>query len=413
MKNIRNNLFKFATKETSQDSFFSWVINWFNYKDKLEYNNFSKEFLLNILPNGLLNKIEDIDTIKIIRQFFDIDILLVLNMKDGKQYFLIIENKTISELGKQQLDTIIYYTKLVYNYKYNKDKFSRFEIDTNEDDSIEKRIYCVLIKTGIKYLENYDDENNIKDSLVRLNKSSDEYSYYNECKNYIENSKNDFWNNHIKFINTADKLERLVNVLKKHKHIDSLIEDYYDSLVFNLENDSILSNKENSIDFIIKNGILEEDKTHFRTNYLCLMCFNHLRKEELKDIDTRRNGINLDNLDVTFDNVSDRNVIKVLTLDFNKGNDFENSFILDDIWREQQEKESTDNIRYVYLFTKENDYFNDTYYTFRGLFKFLKRVNDIKYWKKCKVSENGKVSIKKQDVEKYIKTEEDLSNWNE
>ena len=152
MKNIRNNLFKFATKETSQDSFFSWVINWFNYKDKLEYNNFSKEFLLNILPNGLLNKIDDIDTIKIIRQFFDIDILLVLNMKDGKQYFLIIENKTISELGKQQLDTIIYYTKLVYNYKYNKDKFSRFEIDTNEDDSIEKRIYCVLIKTGIKYL---------------------------------------------------------------------------------------------------------------------------------------------------------------------------------------------------------------------------------------------------------------------
>ena len=174
-----------------------------------------------------------------------------------------------------------------------------------------------------------------------------------------------------------------------------------------------MSNKENSIDFIIKNGILEENKTHFRTNYLCLMCFNHLRKEELKDIDTRRNGINLDNLDVTFDNVSDRNVIKVLTLDFNKGNDFENSFILDDIWREQQEKESTDNIRYVYLFTKENDYFNDTYYTFRGLFKFLKRVNDIKYWKKCKVSENGKVSIKKQDVEKYIKTEEDLSNWNE
>ena len=78
MKNIRNNLFKFATKETSQDSFFSWVINWFNYKDKLEYNNFSKEFLLNILPNGLLNKIEDIDTIKIIRQFFDIDILFYL-----------------------------------------------------------------------------------------------------------------------------------------------------------------------------------------------------------------------------------------------------------------------------------------------------------------------------------------------
>ena len=80
-----------------------------------EYYNFSKEFLINILPNGLVSKIDDISNIKIIRQFFDIDILLVLNMKDGKQYFLIIENKTVSDLGDQQLKTIIYYTKLAYN----------------------------------------------------------------------------------------------------------------------------------------------------------------------------------------------------------------------------------------------------------------------------------------------------------
>ena len=409
MNKGRNNLFKFATKETSQDSFFSWVINWFNYKDELEYNSFAKEFLITILPNGLISKIDDINTIKIIRQFFDIDILLVLNMKDGKQYFLIIENKTISELGKQQINTIIYYTKLVYNLKNNKDKFSRFEINTNVDN-IENKVFSVLIKTGIKYLDNYNDENNIKESLIKLNKNSDEYLYYNECKNYIENSKKDFWNSHIKFINTPDKLECLVNVLDKYKYIDTLIEDYYNSLVFNLENDSILSSKENNVDFIIKNRFLEENKTHFRTNYLCLMCFNSLRKEKLKDIDTRRTNINLDNIDITFDSLSDRNIIKVLTLDFNNDNDFRNSFVLDDIWREKQEKESTDNIRYVYLFTKEIDYFNDTYYTFRGLFKFLKRVNDMKYWKKCKVSENGKISIKKDDVEKYIKIEEDLSN---
>ena len=57
MNKGRNNLFKFATKETSQDSFFSWVINWFNYKDELEYNSFAKEFLITILPNGLISKI--------------------------------------------------------------------------------------------------------------------------------------------------------------------------------------------------------------------------------------------------------------------------------------------------------------------------------------------------------------------
>lgn len=406
-----NNLFRFATKETSQDSFFSWIINWFNYKDKLEYNKFSKDFLINILPNGLSNKIDDIANIKIIRQLLDIDILLVLNMKDGDQYFLIIENKTTSELGNQQLDTIIYYTKLIYNLKYNKKEFSRFEIETNIDN-IETKVFSVLIKTGIKYLDNINDEKNIKDSLTKLNKNDKEYLFYNECKNYIENSKIDFWNSHIKFINTSDKIESLVNVLDRNKYIDPLIEDYYNSLVFNLENDSILCNKENSVDFITKNGILEENKTHFRTDYLCLMCFNHLRKEKLKDINTRLTDINLDNIDVTFNNMSDRNLIKVLTLDFKNNNDFKNIFIQDNIWQEKQEKESTDNIRYVYLFTKESDCFNNTYYTFRGLFKFLKRVNDIKYWKKCKISENGIISIKKEDVEKYIKIEEDLSNEN-
>ena len=111
-----NNLFKFATKETSQDSFFSWVINWFNYED-IEYHNFARDFLKEIAPSDLVNQIDNISSIKIIRQIFNIDILLVLNMKDGKQNFLIIENKTISELGQQQLDTIIYYTKLVSELK--------------------------------------------------------------------------------------------------------------------------------------------------------------------------------------------------------------------------------------------------------------------------------------------------------
>lgn len=404
-----NNLFKFATKETSQDSFFSWVINWFNYKDELEYYNFSRDFLFNILPSGLIDKIDEIATIKIIRQFSDIDILLVLNMKDGEQYFLIIENKTSSDLGKLQLDTIIYYTKLVHQLKYCKEKFIRFGVDTGKEH-IECKVYSVLIKTGIKYIDEETDENNIKKALKALDSGSNEYIYYKECKSYINDSKNDFWNNHIKLINTGEKLKSIVNLLNRYKYVDTLIKNYYDSLIFNLENDSILNDRENSIDFITKNEILEEDKTHFRTNYLCLMCFNKLRKKQLKDIETRITNINLDNIDVSFDKESDRNSIKVLTLDFDKGNEFKNSFEQHNIWREQQVKESTDNIRYVYLFTKEKDYFNDTYYTFRGLFKFLRRDGEKKYWKKCKVSNNGKISIKKENIEKYIKIQEELDN---
>ena len=40
----------------------------------------------------------------------------------------------------------------------------------------------------------------------------------------------------------------------------------------------------------------------------------------------------------------------------------------------------------------------------------ISHIEYIKYWKKCRVSENGKISIKKEDIEKYIKIEEDLSD---
>ena len=40
-----NNLFKFATKETTQGSFFSWIINFYNVTDDKLYKNFSKEHL--------------------------------------------------------------------------------------------------------------------------------------------------------------------------------------------------------------------------------------------------------------------------------------------------------------------------------------------------------------------------------
>lgn len=403
MKKEKNNLFKFATKETSQDSFFSWIINWYNYKEESEYYNFSRDFLKTILPNGLVNQIDNISNIKIIRQFFNIDILLVLNMKDGIQNFLIIENKTTSELGQKQLDTLLYYTKLVFELTNvsDKSKFDKFEIDT-AIGNYEDKVYSVLIKTGIKYKNNPNDEEEIKDSLSKLSTNKEEYKYYDMCKKYIENN----WSNHIKFINRPTQLEELVNVLCKYKHIDSLIEDYYNTLVFNLNNESLLSNHENSIEFISNTGILEEDKTHFRTNYMCFECFKNLTNIDVKNLDNRVSTIKLDKLEIP--NLNGNSII-VDTLDFNNGNDFKNMFIQDDIWKEEQPK-NQDNIKYIYLFTKEINFFsNNTYYTFRGLFKLLKRVDNINYWKKCKISNDGKISIKEEDIKSYIIDEENIN----
>lgn len=398
-----NNLFKFATKETSQDSFFSWVINWFNYED-VEYHNFARDFLKEIAPSDLVNQIDNISSIKIIRQIFNIDILLVLNMKDGTQNFLIIENKTISKLGQQQLDTIIYYTKLVSELKNekNKGKLEKFRIDTNVDN-FETKVYSVLIKTGIKYKDNANDKENIDNALSNLSKDKIEYNYYINCKTYIDKNLK----KHIKFINTPNELEKLVNVILKYKHIDSLIENYYDMLSFNLTNDSLLSQNENNINFIAENGILEENKTHFRTNYMCFECFRNLTSVDFENFDTRRSSIKLDKLNIP---ILNEKIVIVDTLDFDNGNDFKNIFIQDDIWKEEQPKYN-EKIGYIYLFTKEINYFsNNTYYTFKGLFRLLKRVDNINYWKKCNISNNGKISIKETDIEKYITDEENLSN---
>ena len=51
---MENNIFKFATKELSQDAFLAWLINWLNIKENNENkairkcaNNFLKKILEN------------------------------------------------------------------------------------------------------------------------------------------------------------------------------------------------------------------------------------------------------------------------------------------------------------------------------------------------------------------------------
>ncbi|MBQ8892274.1 MAG: hypothetical protein IJ068_05405 [Bacilli bacterium] len=402
-----NNLFKFATKETSQDSFFSWVIQGINcnYPDRIENYNLAKEFLKEISPQGLKEDIDKVYEVKIIRQFLNIDILLVLNMSNGKQKFLIIENKTSSGLRNNQKESILYYTKFLDEIKNKRSMniFDSWEIYCNSDN-IEDNIYSVLIRTNLELRDDFNhDENEIKKYLMKLDRNYD----------FLKNDN--FFDQHINFINNKEKIEKIVELFKKYQNTDKLIKDYYDALVFNLENDSVLNSSENSIEFINKNGILEEDKTHFRTAYMCLACFNNILKNPIKIDEEKintRSSVRIVDVDINPNTDTQRRKIIVLTLDFNNGNEFGNFFIQDNIWQENQEKESTDDIRYVYLFTKENDCFNNTYYTFRGLFRFLKRVNNIKYWKKCRIGEHGKISIKKEDIEKYIKIEEDLGNDN-
>jgi len=402
-----NNIFKFATKETSQDSFFSWVIHGINcdYPDRIDNYNLAKEFLKEISPNGLKPDIDKIYEVKIIRQFLGIDILLVLNMNNGKQKLLIIENKTSSGLGDKQKESIVYYTKLLDEMRHNKDNstFKSWEIFCDYDN-IEDNIYSVLIRTNLEFKDDFNnDENEIRTSLNRLSKD------YNFLKNET------FFKKHINFINNPEKLESLIRIFEKYQYVDKLIKDYYEVLLFNLENDSLISYSDNNIYNIKERQLLEVGKTHFRTAYLCVACFNNLLETPIgldnETIDTRRND-GLLKVKMDFETNSYCRDFKVRAFDFDNGNEF----ITDDLWQYISKSEEK-NVRYIYLFTKKNDEFNKEYYIFKGLFrrfKSIKNNNDTytliwEWWHVSSMGKNGKLSIKRDDIEEYINVIEDLS----
>ena len=124
MEREENKLFKFATKELSQDAFICWCINWFNYKesvkgdkDKEKLVKMSEEILNKILENTDINS-SHIKEVKIIRQFENIDITLVITTKSSKQYIVIIEDKVGANLNEHQQQDL-YVGKLTKALKDN------------------------------------------------------------------------------------------------------------------------------------------------------------------------------------------------------------------------------------------------------------------------------------------------------
>ena len=51
---MENNIFKFATKELSQDAFLCWLINWINLptQENTEIKNLAKNFIDKLVSNS-------------------------------------------------------------------------------------------------------------------------------------------------------------------------------------------------------------------------------------------------------------------------------------------------------------------------------------------------------------------------
>ena len=131
-----NNIFKYATKELSQDAFLCWSINWLNEGEEHPLYNYGKEMLDLFLGEDKQEKYCDV---QVFTQYKKIDVLVMFKDKDGNSHALILEDKTNTSEHDEQIK----------NYK------NKLENCLKQDEGlkayINAKIHIAYVKTGIMY----------------------------------------------------------------------------------------------------------------------------------------------------------------------------------------------------------------------------------------------------------------------
>lgn len=394
MEREENKLFKFATKELSQDAFICWCINWFNYKESVKGNKdkeklvkMSEEILNKILENTDINS-SHIKEVKIIRQFENIDITLVITTKSSKQYIVIIEDKVGANLNEHQQQDL-YVGKLTKALKDNKEKQDLLGVT----EFNEKNIIPVFWKTSV-----WSEE---KEELQ---------------KELTKNTKKE-----VVCINGNDTLEMLKDYIK----CSEIVEDFYICLQDYLRINNQLQDDEYCVKKIVENGKIIEGTT-FSKNYYVYNCFSKLiGKEYTGKSHPQTGGKVLDNLSkrILKENILNKsnslerrnnkeNVIAVDTIRFFKfGTSYKNRLSEDNkLWYEELEQKIVDkgefytNLRYIYLFARKLNVFRKEQYEFLGLYKLVEydKKNKTRIWEKQELP-NNTVPLNEDEIIKVIK----------
>ena len=394
MEREENKLFKFATKELSQDAFICWCINWFNYKesvkgdkDKEKLVKMSEEILNKILENTDINS-SHIKEVKIIRQFENIDITLVITTKSSKQYIVIIEDKVGANLNEHQQQDL-YVGKLTKALKDNKEKQDLIGVT----EFNEKNIIPVFWKTSV-----WNEE---KEKLQ---------------KELTKNTKKE-----VICINGNDTLKMLKDYIK----CSEIVEDFYICLQDYLRINNQLQDDEYCVKKIVENGKIIEGTT-FSKNYYVYNCFSKLiGKEYTGKSHPQTGGKVLDNLSkrIIKENILNKsnslerrnnkeNVVAVDTIRFFKfGTSYKNRLSEDNKkWYEELEQKIVDkgefytNLRYIYLFARKLNVFRKEQYEFLGLYKLVEydKKNKTRIWEKRELL-NNTVPLNEDEIIKVIK----------
>lgn len=398
MKREENKLFKFATKELSQDAFISWCINWFNYQEQVKGDK-NKEKLCE-MSKKILNKIlnsknitsKEVKNVSIIRQFENIDILVVVTLKNLEQYLIIIEDKVSANLSEHQKKDL-YVEKLTQALENNTEKQNLISL-TNFDKN---KIIPVFWKTS-KWNEKKEElkkelENNIKKEVI--------------C------------------IDGNDTLE----MLKDYVGYSEIVEDFYICLEEYLRVNNQLLEDEYCVDKILENEKIIEGTT-FTKNYYAYNCFSNLiGKKYNKKSHPQVGGLGLNTINKR---IIDEGILKssnkfekrndngnIVAVDairfFTFGTNYKNylsedSKIWEEIVDEQKVKEGKlyTNLRYIFLFARKMSPFRKEQYQFLGLYKFIgyDKKKYVRKWEKCMLP-NNEVPLNEDNIIEIIKKNEE------
>lgn len=353
MEREKNNMFKYATKELSQDAFICWCVNWINYPNNEMYH-LGKDFLEMMLTDEKGNKKIEITkktSVKILRQYEKIDILLVIDNK----YLVIIEDK-VNSFNHGQISSNIGEKDKVYKYKLinlldevvKVDKNGEFHNDGKKDiDKVHKK------------WEEIGLESFIANNIVEVYVKSGILTRLDEAVHAIKIDTN-----------------KILNVLSSYTEKSEIVRDFYECLKFKV--DLIDDNK---VEKIIENGELEIG-TKFRYRSMCYNCFFKTTQEYFtSDFDENMNlRLKAGGMDLT-ENIAiwipklfkQKKWINTL--------DEENGLIIEENTVEDIKEKCTP--KYKYVFVRKIDEFADEYFEFVGVFTLYKVENERKrIWKK-------------------------------
>lgn len=117
---MKPNLFKIATKELSQDAFFTWLLQWANPECRTydnELHDLGKEFLNLVIEDRFKIKGRELIKVDAGRQWENIDVWAEIFLADGKNILLILEDKVFSG---QHSDQLLRYKESAENYSKKK-----------------------------------------------------------------------------------------------------------------------------------------------------------------------------------------------------------------------------------------------------------------------------------------------------